>query len=54
MMELTLRALMALSLLIGTTAAPAMAVVDDGKGCGCTRPCLPKDLQAVDPPDPVS
>ena len=38
MRKLTLRALVALSL-VGAAAAPAMAIVDDGSGCGCIRPC---------------
>lgn len=38
MRKLTLRALVALSM-IGAVAAPAMAIVDDGSGCGCVRPC---------------
>ena len=40
MRKLALRALVALSL-AGVTAAPAMAIVDDGSGCGCIRPCFP-------------
>ena len=38
MLKLALRALVALPL-VGATAAPAMAVIDDGSGCGCIRPC---------------
>lgn len=39
MLKLAFRAFVALSL-AGATAAPAMALVDDGSGCGCIRPCL--------------
>jgi hypothetical protein len=38
MRKLALCALVALSL-VGAAAAPAMAIMDDGSGCGCIRPC---------------
>ena len=38
MKNVILRALLALSV-TGAATAPAMAVVDDGSGCGCIRPC---------------
>lgn len=38
MKKLALRALVAFSL-VAAVAAPAMAIVDDGSGCGCIRPC---------------
>lgn len=40
MHKFVLRAVVALTL-TGAAAAPAMAIVDDGSGCGCIRPCIP-------------
>lgn len=38
MQKLALRTLVVLTL-AATTAMPALAIVDDGSGCGCIRPC---------------